>query len=424
MSKRAHAESSAAVMLFAVVLLGAGVFVLAAVLQLAATQGISGEAEWDALQRRVTLGNSRALARQYMLSRVFRGSVPANTNVSSATFSNSSGGFVISPAGSSQTNYWAALSTTNTDVVLNINPFNLMERGGFYRAVFGAELSEGSGMVDWSFALRTRSPVAAGYSFAQHRPANNNLGALAVPPYIDLRASAAGFSGFSGMPRTPISSVTNTMTRGAGDTNGYQGYLDAPEGASVYGLFTNATYLPREPSDQTPQTLQVVLDLSAADPNVANSVLRYDVTDNTASYTSGTNTYTLPVRAVVLKGSSVSNQKPLHVVVPASNTNVTLLTLSDNNSRLVYFYRARSINTGTPFDINSVNADSWRLGITMSQCDVQFDIGDLEVTGGLRTDGNIIFQGGSANFIPETDPGGLDFIADRMMWLEDYRAQQ
>ena len=421
MNARVRHFAPGAVMVFALVLMTAGVFVLAAVLQLAATQGISGDAEWAALQRRVTLGNSRALAREYMQSRIFRGPVPAVTNAGTVTFTNALGGFSIRPAGSAQTNYWAALSTTNTDVVLNINPFNLMERGGFYREVFTGELREGGGAVDWSFALRTRSPVAAGYSFVQHRPAGNDLASLATPPYIDMNDGGVRFYGFYGLPRTPLSSVTNTMTRGTGDTNGYQGYLDVQEGASVYGLFTNVTYQPRE---NPPQTLQAVFDLSAADPNIASSVLRYDVTANTAAYTNGTNVLNLPVRAVLLAGTDVIGRKPLHVVVPESNTNVTLLVLSNNNSRRVYFHRRKASNDGILFDVSSIDADSWRLGLTMSQCDIQFEIGNLEITGGLRTDGNIVFQGGSANFVPETDPGGLDFIADRMMWLEDYRAQQ
>lgn len=426
MSLPGKRRSKGSVMIFAVLLMTAGVFVLAAVLQLSATQGISGETEWDLVQRRVTLGNSRSLARQYMLSRVFRGPVPANTNLGSVGFTNAQGGFTISPAGSVKTNYWSALSTTNTDVVLNINPFNLMERGGFYRETFSALLRDGSTNIGWSFALRTRSPVAAGYSFVQHRPAENDIASLAAPPYIDLNGTGEQFLGFSGLPRTPVSSVTNTMTRTTGDTNGYQGYLDAPEGASVYGLFTNVSYAQREPTNQTPRSLQAIVDLTATNSAVS-SVLRCDIDLNTASFTKGTNVYNLPVKAVVLRGDSAyggADSRPVHVVVPQSNTNVTGLVLSNNNARLVYFYREKAANDGVPFDVSSVGADSWRIGLTMSRCNIQFDIGDMEITGGLRTDGSINFQGGSANFVPELDPGGLDFIADRMMWLEDYRAQQ
>ncbi len=202
MSESPRQQKTGSVMIFAVLLMSAGVFVLAAVLQLAATQGLSGEEEWAAVQRRVTLGNSRSMGREYMLERIFRGSVPADANASNAIFTNILGGFFIRPAGSGQGDYWAALSTTNTDVVLNINPFNLMERGGFYREVFVAEFLEGdSSPVNWSFALRTRSPVAAGYSFAQQRPANNDLASLATPPYVDMTGTNEQFFDFYGLPR-------------------------------------------------------------------------------------------------------------------------------------------------------------------------------------------------------------------------------
>ena len=423
MKNTAQETKNGSVMIFAVLLMTAGVFVLAAVLQLAATQGLSGDAEWDALQRRVTLGNSRAMAREYMHSRIFRGTVPANTNATSVTFSNAQGGFSISPAGGVQQSYWTALSTTNTNVVLNINPFNLMERGGFYREVFAAQLLQGADDIEWSFALRTRSPIAAGYSFTQQRPANDDLGAIAQPPYIDMSRTTDQFFGFYGMPRVPMSSVTNVMTRGTGDTNGYQGYLDVPEAASVYGIFTSWTYEAIEPPSVDPQTLKAVVDLDLPDPNVPNSVLLLRLDASAADYTRGTNVFSnLPVRAVELRGTDAV-RKPLHVVVPASNPNIAELTLINNNTRRVYFYRARTSNIGDSFRVSS-DSSSWRLGLTMSQCDIEFSIGNLEITGGLRTDGEINFEGASPSFVPEDDPGGLDFIADRMMWLEDYRAQQ
>jgi hypothetical protein len=430
-------KKTGSVMIFAVLLMSAGVFVLAAVLQLAATQGVSGEAEWAALDRRVTLGNSRSMAREYMLSRIFRGSVPANTNQPSVSFNDARGGFTITPAGGLQQDYWTALSTTNTDVVLNINPFNLMERGGFYREIFQGDLLDGNtstdGVAEWSFALRTRSPIAAGYSFAQQRPANNNLASLANPPYIDMGGNNEQFFGFYGLPRVPMASVTNVMTRGTGDTNGYQGYLDVPPGASVFGIFPNVGGVQFHPRGAN--EMEARLDLSVQDPNVANSVLRYDVP---ATASPDTNADGLPddlnndgvpdpplsVHQVTLLGTDLL-RKPLHVVAETNQTTLEILTLSGNNSRRVYFYRARPFGNNAPlFTVDTINADSWRLGISLLQCGVQFQIGSLEVIGGLRTDGDIVFQGGSANFIPEEDPGGLDFIADRMMWLEDYRAQQ
>ncbi len=418
-----YQAKTGSVMVFAVLLMTAGVFVLAAVLQLAATQGLSGDAEWDAVQRRVTLGNSRAMAREYMHSRIFRGTVPANTNAASVTFSNASGGFSIAPAGGVQASYWTALSTTNTDVVLNINPFNLMERGGFYRELFAAQLLQGADDIEWSFAVRTRSPVAAGYSFVQQRPANNDVASLAVPPYIDMSAaSGEQFIGFYGLPRMPVASVTNTMTRVTGDTNGYQGFLDVQPGASAYGLFTNATY---ELRPGLTNQAQVVLNLGAADPNIDTAVLRYDEGTDTVTITNGTNVYSgVPVTTMVLQGSDVYNQKPLHIVVPPARTNLSRLLLSSNNIRRVYFNRIKDADDGLDLTVNAQGASSWRLGLTLTQTRLAFRLLGVTVTGGLRSDSVVYYPSGFVNILPEVDPGGLDFIADRMMWLEDYRAQQ
>jgi hypothetical protein len=163
--------------------------------------------------------------------------------------------------------------------------------------------------------------------------------------------------------------------------------------------------------------------------------LRYDVPPQAAPDTNGDGVIEdldgipgpdppLPVTQITLLGTDDELRRPLHIVAATNQTALNVLTLSGDNLRRVYFYRAKAANVGALFDVNSINASNWRLGITMSQCDIQFDIGNVEITGGLRTDGGITFQGGSANFVTEPDPGGLDFIADRMMWVEDYRAQQ
>lgn len=427
----AHRQQNGAVMVFAVLLMTAGIFVLAAVLQLAATQGISGDEEWTAVKRRVTLLNSRAMAREHLLTRLFR--APQQTDNWPVTFNNDFGAFEIMPKSDPQSSYWATESVNADDVVLNINPFNLLERGGFYREVFEGKLSDGqAGSTLWSFALRTRSPVAAGYCFVQQRPADNPLAEYAAPPYIDMEGTNEQFFGFYGLPRMPVASVDGVMTRGTGDANGYQGYLDVPEGEGTpnWSPFTGTSYEVRDVDALgKPTELQLVLDLSEPDPNEDTPVVRIDVglTEDTADYedANGVLHPDLPVTAIVLDGTDDELLKSLHVVVLESNTNLRILTLRNNNVRRVYFYRSKSPNIGAIFDVNSIDADSWRLGITMSQCNIQFDItGNLEIKGGLRTDGEIIFQQGNIAFVPEDSPRGLDYIADRMMWLEDYRAQQ
>ena len=405
----------ASVMIFAVLLLAAGVFVLAGIAQLAATQALIGQSEWEALDRRVRLENSRAMARQCVLQQMFRSAI---TN--SVTYTHASlGGFSLSPVSLGSGDYWTTLSTTNTNISMKINPFTLMERGGFYRVVIPGTVSDGTTDVPWNFQVRTRSPITAGYPVVQHKPASNDVSPLAgSTPYIDMN-NAEQIMGFHNMARMRVSSVTNTN---AYDTNGYVGYLDVPIGVAAWGPFTNVQIAPYGAG---PTNLQMVIDLGSDDPNDANSVLVYDV-PSTADYINTNNvpptTTNLPVAAVKLVGTDIYGRKPLQVVVPAANTNVQTLILSGYNSsdlgRPVYFNYQRTAGSSAVLQVVTTNATgAWRIGITAAHCNIQFD-GAITIFGGVRTDGTI---GGTPTLRQEANPGGLDYIADRMMWLEDYR---
>jgi hypothetical protein len=402
-------EKAGSVLVFGLLILAVGALVLGGIAQLAATQSLKADEEWTAMRRQVLLGNSRAMARQYLQSQMFFGGALAASN------SNAFGGFIL-PTPSVTNGWWATVSETNPNARLNINPFTVMERGGFYRVWVPGTLWNGREDVGWNFQIRTRSPVAAGYSFVRQRPSVAAVGELAFPPYIDMQ-NATNFFGFPGLPRLRVSSVTNTN---ASDTNGFVGFMDVPVGASEAGPFTNVSFLPF----QTNTNMQAVVNLVPDDIFATNSVLRYDV-PTAVLWTNGTNpAVSLPVRRVVLVGSPTGDaDRPIHVVVNTNNTNVTALVLSNNNLRRVYFNMMRPVGytNAAPFDVASAG-NTWRLGITVSRQRIQFQVGSLTIIGGLRTDGGTDFQAGNAFFTPETDPRGLDFIGDRMMWLEDTRS--
>ena len=287
---------SAAVLVFAVLLLAAGVFVLAGIAQLAATQALVGQNEWEALNRRIKLENSRAMARQFMLARMFNGVVSTNTGYTNATL----GGFSLSPVSETSMggDYWTTLSTTNTNVNMKINPFTLMERGGFYRVVVPGTIYDGVENVPWNFQVRTRSPIAAGYPLTRHLPATNAISGLFAPPYVDMNHPEQ-FVGFREMARMSVSSVTNASTNA--DTDGYVGYLGVPVGVAAAGFYTNAQY---EPVDAAVSELNVVIDLATADPQDLSQVLVYWLTNNVAVYTDGTSNYSVPVTGLVLRGTT------------------------------------------------------------------------------------------------------------------------
>lgn len=404
-----------AVLVFAVLLLAAGVFVLTGIAQLAATQAVVSQDEWDALQRRNTLDNSRAMAKQFIQNRMFRGVVSTKVGYTNADL----GGFSVEPEDPTIRDYWTTPSRADSTRDLQINPFTPMERGGFYRAVVLGKLRDDlsptrTNEIDWNFQVRTRSPIAAGYSFVRQLPSANNLAGV-VPagiPYIDVRARGK-LVGFQDVPRIPFSSVTNINP----DPSGFAGYLDVPliPGGSSYSIRTNCRIEPRG------NNLQLVLDLLDDGVDDTNSVVLFQMTNDFVSYTNTPNN-TGRIVAVVLQGANTPTNKPLHIVIGPSITNTFLLVLSNNNERLVYLNREKQVNDGAPLDIIAdQNASSWRLGLTVASSSVQFEIGSLEIIGGLRTDGELILQAGTTFFLPEGTPQGLDYIADRVMWLEDYR---
>jgi hypothetical protein len=421
--KNASQRDSAAVLVFAVLLLAAGVFVLAGIAQLAATQALVGQNEWEGLNRRIKLENSRAMGRQFMLTRMFNGVVSTNTGYTNATL----GGFSLSPVSetSAGSDYWTTLSTTNTNVNLKINPFTLMERGGFYRVVVPGTIYDGVENVPWNFQVRTRSPIAAGYPLTQHRPASNAISGFLNPPYIDMN-DPEQFVGFHEMARMRVSSVTNTnvLFGESRDTNGYIGYVDVPVGIAAFGFFTNAV---AEPLGGGFTQLEMVLDLGSVDGNDLSQVLRY-VVPATGSYTD-TNTQTtyssLPVRAVRLIGSDAIGRKPLQIIVPPTQTNLQTLYLSGRNTdanrvrRPVYFNFQRSGAAWGALEVVEKDATGrWCIGISATHSDITFRVTNIVIVGGVRTDGGIF---GFPLVSRERDPGGLDYVADRMMWLEDYK---
>ena len=414
--KNASQRDSAAVLVFAVLLLAAGVFVLAGIAQLAATQAIVGQNEWDALDRRIMQENSRAMGRQFMLSRMFNGVVGTNTSHTNAAI----GGFSVSPVSETSmgSDYWTTLSSTNTNVNLKINPFTLMERGGFYRVVVPGTIYDGVGDVPWNFQVRTRSPIAAGYPLTQHRPASNAISGFLNPPYIDMN-DPEQFVGFHEMARMRVSSVTNTNV----DPTGYEGYLGVPIGVASWGPFTNSSFVPANASITA---LHLVIDLGASDPQDLSQVLLFRVDENmdrAGFTTNGTNYVGLPVTGLRLIGTEVYGLKPLQVVIPASRTNLTTLFLQGRNplvtGREVYVNYQRTAGAGGNLGVIATNATgNWRVGISVANSAVSFSTAGIDIVGGIRTDGAIT---GSPVLEPELDPGGLDYVADRMMWLEDYK---
>ncbi|MEY3480358.1 MAG: hypothetical protein RIQ71_1133, partial [Verrucomicrobiota bacterium] len=111
---------SGAVLIFALLVLVVGATILGGIAQLAVTQTLAGQTEWDSAARRIRLENSRAMARQYIMSQMWRGYGELPQATMSLAAGGGLGGFAITnvepPFG-----YWLSMTQGGE---ARINPFN------------------------------------------------------------------------------------------------------------------------------------------------------------------------------------------------------------------------------------------------------------------------------------------------------------
>lgn len=407
-----NTDRAGAVLVFALLILVVGATILGGIAQLAVTQSLAGRTEWDSAARRIRLENSRALARQYILSQMWRdfGQLPLaslGTNAAGGL-----GGFAITNV-EPKYGFWLSLSQTNTK---RINPFNLFERGGFQSAWAAGTLSTGSGDILWGFQIRTRSPITAGFAFVNQRPAANSW-----VPTRRINMQQTNYAvGFTNLPRIPVSSVTNTNT---GDTNGFLGFLSVPKAEAPFGDFYGSTtglatnYFTVGTGAATVTNAEVVIDLATFSYYNPDGCLFFEAPMRVDRPAIGS--YTNAVTRLVLQGGA--DGIPVQISVPAANNTLTNIVLSGDNLRPVYIdYRgSNSISVST-----TASTTSFRIGMTLYSPANLAPSGALTIVGGLRTSQAVSNSLGTVTLQSEDNASWrYDAIADRMMWLEDQRAR-
>jgi hypothetical protein len=410
-SRRKEGESGA-VLVFALLILVSAAVIFAGLAQMSATQALVGGREWEEARQRITLANSRALARGFLLSRIFWNDGINGLPTNPATFpsfpNTNFGGFSIT--NNSVADFWAAMNSATPSTNLGINPFSPFERGGFYPATIRANLWDGTEATNsWNFQVRLRSPIAAGYTLIRHAPnATTNKASNSINTFY----RPGMFFRFPDIPGVAVSSVTNTNR----DTNGYVGFLGAPLGVSGRSFAGAELKIPSIPS---PTNAYVDIYLT----NAVDDLYFYDVP---ATHTNSVGAI-LPLTEVRLFGDTNELAPPFVVRVAATNGNLRKITLANNNTRPVCVYvDSDSAGSTRSLDISST-ANIWRASIYAKLPGfgpiLAFSLPNpaFRLLGGVRTDALI---SNAPTILTETNPAGLDFIADKMMWLEDARARQ
>lgn len=420
-------------MIFSLVIILGGTLVLAGWAQMMATRATYTTMTEEGQKRRIAIANGRALARQYILNQMPSGSISSfSTNLDDGW-----GGFQINAASA----LW-----TNTAFSVG-NPFNIFSDTSFV-VTNGGHVSNSVESYGWTFLIRSRSPLLAGYPLTVHNPGSTNL-AWASNAYKIYWSNTLGFSNAADIPFT-----SGTTTSGAGSTNGYIGYFASPmntnyaytdaSGLSITNGNTNgATYVSTNFGSNTNIIItnytggSVTLVLNSTQ---TNSITRC-VVPNTAtnvwigySNTSGAKTYfryysNSAVTNLMLVGAT--NANVLHLIASAANTNLKALTLSGtNNARNVYLNKV-----GGTLAVQAATYTSsytWWLGMSLSNCTASIyaptNAKRLTLQGGIRSDGTINVNQGNLSIISSTVPeisgtniSPIETVADRILWLEEQR---
>jgi len=396
--------------LFVVIL---GAVILGSWAQLLATRQRFAESALAGQNRRIALDNARSLARQYILVNMVDGSIAPITN--SVTW----GGFVIT---NSPTLLWGQ---TNPSYVNPASLFGSLRYGNTINVELSAIYTDDQGVsrtdqVTNVFQVRTRNPVIAGFPLVLHNAAGVYVGTPVTNIYW------TNIVGFDGFPRMPITSGRSTNF---GDT-GYLAYLPSPPQPTNefrdHGDFpTNSNFVSTTNSAGT-NSIQVILELAPTD-SLTNSIIQYKLSANTLTgrfLTNGTPTTNTnnvmtnpPVTGLILRGAPSGDlNKVLHIVIGTNATSLTNIVLSGSNTRRVYINVNRSASSS--MSLTAANSPGpWRVGLTLSRTALTA-FGNPSLIGGIRSDQPI---SGAITFTPETNAAGLDAVADRVMWLEDFR---
>ena len=427
-------------MIFSLVIILGGTLVLAGWAQMMATRATYSVMTEEGQKRRIAIANGRALARQYVLNQMPSGSIGYFTT----NLANGWGGFQINGV----TNLW-----TNASFSVG-NPFNQFSDTTFV-VTNGGHVSNSLESYGWSFLIRSRSPLLAGYPLTIHSPGTTNPGTFAANITNKIFwSNALGFTNAADIPFT-----SGYTASGAGSTNGYLGYFASPmntnyaytdaSGLSVTNGNTNgATFVSTNFGTNTNTIItnytggSVTLVLNSTQ---TNSITRYVVPNTVTNIwstnnVSGSITYirnysNMAVTNLMLVGST--NTNVLHLIANSTNTNLATLSLSGtNNARKIYLNKVGGTLSLTNSQAGTyTNNYSWWLGMTLSNCTgtvyTPTTSGkSLSLQGGIRSDGTIS-QNGQGNLTITTNPSPaisgtntsvIETIADRILWLEEQKS--
>lgn len=438
--RRGPRKATGGVLVYALIVMVVGGTLLAGWVNLVAARGFHADTRFEAMQRRVALSNGVMLARQLALGPVMFGT---SGDARSVSLAGGWGGFSCGVWDGSP-----FASTANSIAVNHFSPGNF----GGYTFDVPVTISAPGVQEPMLLQVRSRSPFFSNELLVMHTPPSGV--ALSTPATLEVAGGtflwrpnpSAGFAHATESYATPTFPLpTVTLQNAAGQpvrmrnlglprmtsgismvTGGYDGTLN-----TVHNVETQENSL----SHKLLAGDHVVVDgmVEGEQPGVfsdGSGTVMIDLGSPALSsvYMPGN------VSTLVLQGQdspeglAEAGDLPAVMVVvnqdATSAENLSVVQFTHNNNRRVYLGVKKNAESAVVCDFpGSDIAADWRLCATFER--VPLGIlsygGPIQLRGGLRTDRSIDLFGGAMAIVAETEPGGLESMADRQAWVEIYR---
>lgn len=390
-----------------------------------------------AINRRIILENSRALATEYLLENVLPYSFQTPPEIDFGAldgwgeFSLNASAQVLTPLNSTTVQHGVSGGTAFGQV----NHFSPGLGTGF-QAVLSGQLSDGEEMHSWEFYAKSRSPIFAGdlltiqkSGVASQVSSNVSLGSspLETANFVAWQAGSYGLTAmtFQAAAVAGLSVVAGSKMQMDFPfipvTSG-EGYYDGPlnvvsPSGGINSLASRLSAL--SPILVDPQASQT---MGGATTNGTGAVI-IDLGQISGNYRISGNMTSLTLIGVpnAVTGESYPMARIVYIQNVASGGAAMSIVLSGNNLRRVYLGIKKTDGSAT---VSLSGARTWRIAGAFEACPLNFSLSgeSLTVTGGFRTNRELRVSSGSVAIFREVAAwGNLESFADRNAWLEVYR---
>jgi hypothetical protein len=438
------------VLLLALLLIAVAGLLTAGWIALISARGNLVEQNAAAIQRRIALENSRALAQEFMLERV----LPSTAGAAfSYDLPDPGWGGLSIPAWNSA----PLLSVQPAAGVNHFNPgngdgytFDPVDESGHY-----VTLRDGDANPERKFQIKSRSPLLSGTLLASQRPtldpsASTGFSGLDVvgAAFLWTYPTAASFTVSSYSTADGVSNLSLTNSAGSdislnnlalprqianprgGGAAFYDGQLDALDNstAGANSSFAKAAVAAVngslvDPDDSDGITCDGAGNVTVTlnKPGLGNVLITAGWPNpGDPPIPGGVSTLTLIGQPTV--GDAVADDLPaILILVDITSGNLPTISLSQHNSRRLVLGVKKAATAGSLSLRFTTTAATWRLMLELENSPATLTTaGIVTLQGGIRSDRAVAISGGSARLTLETDPKNLSRLATRTAWVESY----